>query len=182
MAAPKKSTPKSRALSRSASRAAGASRAAARKTSAKQERAAVSRSIAKPGKVSESGVGWGNVARAAASVFGRAAKKPQKTQVTASQRKRAADWGITDSKQVAAFAKNPGYGSRQQAAQYRKNAAAKKAAEQKAAAKKELSTNMTKHLTSRKPKPKAQSYHTPRTTKSQRMPDPRRGYGEGGWR
>lgn len=69
--AQKKTTPKSRALARSAGRAAGAQRAAAKKTSAKQERAAVSRSISKPTKVAEQGVGWGNVARAAASVVGR---------------------------------------------------------------------------------------------------------------
>jgi len=65
MAAPKKgaSTPKSRASARVTSRAKGAARASASKTSAKQERAAVGRSLAKPAKVQESGAGWGNVAR-----------------------------------------------------------------------------------------------------------------------
>lgn len=72
--AQKKTTPKSRALARSAGRAAGAQRVSAKKTSAKQERAAVSRSISKPTKVAEQGVGWGNVARAAASIVGRVAK------------------------------------------------------------------------------------------------------------
>lgn len=75
--AQKKTTPKSRALARSAGRAAGARRAAAKKTSAKQERAAVSRSISKPTKVAEQGVGWGNVARAAAAAGRRLTKNPE---------------------------------------------------------------------------------------------------------
>ena len=76
--AQKKTTPKSRALARSAGRAAGAQRAAAKKTSAKQERAAVSRSISKPTKVAEQGVGWGNVARAAATGFARWERSSQR--------------------------------------------------------------------------------------------------------
>jgi hypothetical protein len=73
MAAPKKgaSAPKSRASARVASRAKGAARASASKTSAKQERAAVGRSLAKPAKIQESGAGWGNIVRAAASIAGR---------------------------------------------------------------------------------------------------------------
>ena len=69
MAAKKASTPASRAKSRVASRAKGQARAAASKTSAKQDRAAAGRAYSKPGKISESGAGWGNVARQAATGF-----------------------------------------------------------------------------------------------------------------